>query len=44
MLRIQVEEDKPGKERDYYMYPNLYGHSEGEKGIGSRLLFVEHKR
>jgi len=37
--RIQVEEDKPGKERGYYLYPDLYGQSE-EKGI-SRLLFRE---
>jgi hypothetical protein len=35
--RIQVEEDKPAKERGYYIYPDLYGQSE-EKGI-NRLLF-----
>ncbi len=23
--RIQVEEDKPDKERGYYIYPDLYG-------------------
>jgi hypothetical protein len=34
---IQVEEDKPDKERGYYIYPDLYGQS-AEKGI-SRLLF-----
>jgi hypothetical protein len=34
---IQVEEDKPDKERGYYIYPDLYGQPE-EKGI-SRLLF-----
>lgn len=37
--RIQVEEDKPDKERGYYMYPDLYGQP-AEKGI-SRLLFPE---
>jgi hypothetical protein len=37
--RIQVEEDKPDKERGYYMYPDLYGQT-AEKGI-SRLLFPE---
>jgi hypothetical protein len=35
--RIQVEEDKPAKERGYYIYPDLYGKA-AEKGI-SRLLF-----
>jgi hypothetical protein len=35
--RIQVEEDKPDKERSYYLYPDLYGKA-AEKGI-SRLLF-----
>ena len=23
--RVQVEEDKPDKERGYYIYPDLYG-------------------
>jgi hypothetical protein len=40
--RIQVEEDKPAKERGYYLHPDLYGQSE-EKGI-SHLLFPEDKR
>lgn len=40
--RIQVEEDKPAKERGYYMYPNLYGQPE-EKGI-NRLLFPEEEK
>jgi hypothetical protein len=35
--RIKVEEDKPAKERGYYIYPDLYGKA-AEKGI-SRLLF-----
>ena len=35
--RIKVEEDKPDKERGYYIYPDLYGKA-AEKGI-SRLLF-----
>jgi hypothetical protein len=39
--RIQVEEDKPDKERGYYLHPNLYGQPE-EKGI-SRLLFPEEE-
>jgi hypothetical protein len=30
--RIQVEEDKPDKERGYYMYPDLYGRPE-ENGL-----------
>ena len=30
--RIQIEEDKPAKERRYYIYPELYGQPE-EKGI-----------
>jgi hypothetical protein len=40
--RIQVEEDKPHKERGFYIYPDLYGQPE-DKGISS-LLFPEHKR
>jgi hypothetical protein len=39
--RIQVEEDKPDKERGYYMYPDLYGQP-AEKGI-NHLLFPEEK-
>jgi hypothetical protein len=35
--RIQVEEDKPDKERGYYIYPDLYGQPE-EKDI-SQLLY-----
>jgi hypothetical protein len=40
--RIQVEEDKPAKERGYYLHPDLYGQQE-EKGI-SHLLFPKNKR
>jgi hypothetical protein len=40
--RIQVEEDKPDKERGYYLHPDLYGQPE-EKGI-SHLLFPKDKR
>jgi hypothetical protein len=35
--RIQVEEDKPAKERGYYMYPELY--DQPEKKDISHLLF-----
>ena len=37
--RIQVEEDKPAIEQDYYIYPDLYG-QQAEKGI-THLLFPE---
>jgi hypothetical protein len=40
--RIQVEEDKPAKERGYYIYPDLYDHP-AENGI-SRLLFPKEKQ
>ena len=40
--RIPVEEDKPDKERGYYIYPELYGQPE-ERGI-SRLLVPEIER
>jgi hypothetical protein len=40
--RIQVEEDKPDRERGYYLYPDLYGQP-AENGI-SRLLFPEKKQ
>ena len=40
--RIEVEEDKPAKERGYYLHPGLYGQAE-EKGI-SHLLFPEEKQ
>ena len=40
--RIQVEEDKPDKERGYYLHPDLYGQPE-DKGI-SHLLFPKDKR
>jgi hypothetical protein len=40
--RIQVEEDKPDKERGYYLHPDLYGQPE-EKGI-SHLFFPKDKR
>jgi hypothetical protein len=39
--RIQVEEDKPDKERGYYLYPELYNQPE-EKGI-SHLLFPKEQ-
>jgi hypothetical protein len=35
--RIPVEEDKPAKERGYYLYPELYGQPE-EKGISHLLV------
>lgn len=37
--RVQVEEDKPDKERGYYIYPDLYGQPT-DRGI-SRLVFPE---
>jgi hypothetical protein len=40
--RIEVEEDKPDKERGYYLHPDLYGQQE-EKGI-SHLFFAKDKR
>ena len=40
--RIQVEEDKPAKERAYYLHPDLYSQPE-EKGI-SHLLFPKEKQ
>jgi len=40
--RIEVEEDKPDKERGYYLHPELYGQPE-ENGI-SHLLFPKDKR
>jgi hypothetical protein len=40
--RIQVEEDKPTKERGYYLHPDLYGQQE-DKGI-SHLLFPKEKQ
>jgi hypothetical protein len=40
--RIEVEDDKPDKERGYYLHPDLYGQPE-EKGI-SHLLFPKDKR
>jgi len=39
--RIEVEEDKPDKERGYYLHPDLYGQPE-ENGI-SHLLFPKTK-
>lgn len=38
---VQVEEDKPDKERGYYIHPDLYGQT-AESEI-SRLLFPEEK-
>jgi hypothetical protein len=40
--RVQVEEDKPDKERGFYMHPDLYAQPE-DKGVSS-LLFPEQKR
>jgi hypothetical protein len=40
--RIQIEEDKPARERGYYIYPDLYGQPE-EKGL-NRLLFPEEEK
>jgi hypothetical protein len=40
--RIQVEEDKPTIEQDYYIYPDLYG-QQAEKGI-THLLFPEMEK
>jgi hypothetical protein len=40
--RIEVEEDKPDKERGYYLHPDLYGQPE-EKGI-SHLLFPKEEK
>jgi hypothetical protein len=40
--RIRVEEDKPDKERGYYLHPDLYSQPE-EKGI-SHLLFPKEKK
>jgi hypothetical protein len=39
---IQVEEDKPDKERGYYLYPDLNGQP-AEKGI-NRMLFPEEEQ
>jgi hypothetical protein len=39
---IEVEEDKPAKERGYYLHPDLYSQPE-EKGM-SHLLFPEQKK
>ena len=40
--RIEVEEDKPDKERGYYLHPDVYGQPE-ENGI-SHLLFPKDRR
>jgi hypothetical protein len=40
--RIEVEEDKPDKERGYYLHPDVYGQPE-ENGI-SHLLFPKDDR
>lgn len=40
--RILVEEDKPVKEKGYYIYPDLYGQP-AEKGI-NHLHFPEDKK
>ncbi len=35
--RIPVEQDKPERERDHYIHPELYGHSEADS-----VLAVQH--
>jgi hypothetical protein len=40
--RIRVEEDKPAKERGYYLHPDVYDQPE-DKGI-SHLLFPKEKQ
>src|SRR5919107_3105277 len=40
--RIEVEEDKPAKERSYYLHPDVYDQPK-EKGI-NHLLFPKDKR
>ena len=40
--RIQVEEDKPDKERGYYIYPDLYGQP-AENGL-NHLLFPDREK
>jgi hypothetical protein len=40
--RIEVEEDKPEKEKGYYIYPDLY-EQPPEKGI-SHLLFPKEEK
>ena len=40
--RIQVEEDKPDKERGYYLYPDLYGQPE-EKGNKQFAIYRKGK-
>jgi hypothetical protein len=42
--RIPVEEDKPAKERGYYLYAELYGQQPEERGMISRLLVPEIER
>jgi len=40
--RVQVEENKPDKERDYYIHPDLYGHPTENQING--FLFPEQKK
>jgi len=40
--RIEVEEDKPDKERGYYLHPDVYNQPD-DKGI-SHLLFPKEKQ
>jgi hypothetical protein len=40
--RVQVEEDKPDKERGRYIYPDLYGQS-ADKGINRLFIPQEMK-
>jgi hypothetical protein len=41
--RIEVEQDKPDKERGYYLHPDLYGQPE-EKEISSLLFPPKEKQ
>jgi hypothetical protein len=41
--RIQVEEDKPDKQRGYYLHPDLYGEPV-EKGISQLIFRLDKKK
>ena len=40
--RVEVEEDKPDKERGYYIYPDLYGQS-ADKEIRQSCIYPQQK-
>ena len=42
--RIQVEEDKPDKERGYYIHPDLYGQPAENGIIACSLEKIEEKK